>query len=131
MVIVLISIVSAVAVPQFLDFRDDAKSAVTKERLMSLRNAIVGDSRNSRLGYFHHLGSYPASLNDLATQGSKPAYDPIGKIGWNGPYVDTSVSGWNLDAWGTAIQYSANARTLTSCGPNSTCGNADDIVLSF
>lgn len=131
MVIALIAIVSAIAVPQFVDFRTDAKKAVTQDRMGSLRAAIVGDARSGKTGYLSHFGSPPAALADLAIRGTQAAYDPINKTGWNGPYVDSTVAGWDKDGWGTAYQYNATTRMIRSCGPDLTCGNADDLVVSF
>jgi general secretion pathway protein G len=131
MVIALVAITSAVAIPRFLNLRNDARQAVTSDRMVSLRNAIVGDSSGNKLGYVSHMGALPATLNDLATKGSKPDYNPLNKTGWNGPYVDATVASWDRDAWGTAYQYSTTTRTLRSCGANLTCGDADDISLSF
>lgn len=123
MAVALVAIVSAVALPRFIDFRSDARGAVTTDRLNSLREG---------LGRFvSHMGAAPASLTDLTTKGTQANYDPINKIGWNGPYVDGSVSGWNLDGWGTAYQYTAATKTLRSCGANKTCGDADDLVVTF
>ncbi|MGZ3711943.1 MAG: type II secretion system protein [Bdellovibrionota bacterium] len=131
MVVLLVSIVSTVAIVKMIDFRSDAKAAVTRERLSSFRDAIVGDASLNRNGYLSHMNAVPTSLNDLTTRGVQPVYDPINKIGWNGPYIDGNVIGWNLDGWGVAYVYSAAARTITSCGPDKTCGNADDISVTF
>lgn len=131
MVITLVAIVSAVAVPQFIDFRADAKKAVTLSKLNTLRSAIVGDASSRRQGYISHMGAIPASLNDLVSQGAKPNYDPISKLGWSGPYVDGTVSDWNLDAWGTALSYEPANRRILSCGPNKTCNDADDLPITF
>lgn len=123
MAVALVAIVSAVALPRFVDFRTDASAAVTKDRMGSLREAMQK--------FVTNMAAPPATLTSLTTQGTQPAYDPINKVGWNGPYVDGSVSGWNADGWGTAYQYTSATRTLRSCGPNKTCGDADDLVVTF
>lgn len=123
MAVTLVAIVSAVALPRFIDFRGDASSAVTMDRMASLRDGLKKFQAN--------MAAAPAALANLTTQGTQPNYDPINKVGWNGPYVDGTVTGWNLDGWGTAYQYNAGTRTLRSCGPNKTCGDADDLVVSF
>src|SRR3989338_11629730 len=94
MVILLVSIVSGIAVTQFVDFRGDAKTAVTKGRLSSFHSAIKGDAASARAGYLSDLGTIPASLNDLVVLGTKPTYNPLTKLGWNGPYVDSTVADW-------------------------------------
>lgn len=131
MAVALIAIVTAVALPQFINFGSDAKKAVTQDRMSSLRLAITGDAKSGKTGYLSNLGAPPATLNDLVVQGTQPVYDPINKTGWNGPYVDSTVTGWNQDAWGTAYQYDATNRTIRSCGANLKCGDADDLVVSF
>lgn len=131
MVVLLVSIVSAVSIVKMIDFRNDAKLAVTRERLNSFREAILGNASTNQRGFLNHVGSVPASLTALTTRGTLPAYDPINKTGWNGPYVDANVANWDRDAWGTAYQYNAATRTITSCGPNLSCGNADDISVTF
>lgn len=137
MVILLVSILSAVALPQFIDFRTDAKIAVTKEKLNAFKLALLGDARQvvngqpTSPGFIKNLGSPPSSLNDLVAIGSQASYDPFSKRGWNGPYLDSSESSWNLDGWGTALVYNSVSRSITSCGPDKTCGNADDISINF
>lgn len=134
---VLLGILAAVAIPSFIDFRDDAKRSTTLQRLDELRKAIAGDSRlvsggeYTKPGFIAQVGSLPTSLNDLINIGAYPAYNPFTKIGWRGPYVLTTDPAWNKDGWGTVIQYSSVSRTVTSCGPNLTCGNADDITVNF
>ena len=81
--------------------------------------------------YLSHMAAIPTALNDLSVQGTKPAYDPINKSGWNGPYVDIRVADWDFDAWGRSYQYTSATRTIRSCGPNGTCGDADDISITF
>jgi prepilin-type N-terminal cleavage/methylation domain-containing protein len=131
MVITLVAVLSAVALPQFIDFRDDARSAVTRDRLNSFRSSILGDPGTGRTGYLTHFGSPPPSLNALIVRGAQPVYNPVTKIGWNGPYVDGTVPDWDRDAWGTALVYSGATRTLRSCGPNRSCGDGDDLTISF
>jgi type II secretory pathway pseudopilin PulG len=137
MVILLVGILSAVAVTQYVDFRKDAKTNVTLARMNELRMAIVGDPRQVAAGqyvssgFISQVGSVPTALADLTAQGAYPTYDPYSKTGWRGPYISTLQADWQKDAWGTAFQYDAGARTITSCGANLTCGDGDDIVVSF
>ncbi|RZA08450.1 MAG: prepilin-type N-terminal cleavage/methylation domain-containing protein [Proteobacteria bacterium] len=144
MVLVLLGILTAVAIPQFLNYGNDAKAAVTKDRLFALRSAIVGDARLvsggrfSSAGYEIHCVGLPATLADLITQPAAgicaSAYDPFNQRGWRGPYVNNSDGTYNADAWGTTIQYfttSAPLRTLRSCGPDKSCGTGDDISITY
>jgi len=156
MAISIISILAVVGVTQFSDFGTDAKKALTMEKLMALKVAIDGDphfyaaGEFSKAGFQANCGAAPAvalpataaQLTDLITMPSSgtcaTVYDPFTKLGWRGPYVSTTDSSWNKDAWGTYIEYSINAPltipatgTLLSCGPDLTCGNSDDISVTF
>ncbi len=137
MVVILVGIISVVAIPNFINFTDDGKTVTTQEKLISIKKAIIGDpsivmgGRVVAAGFYAHIGSYPASLNDLVTQGAYPVYNPFTKIGWRGPYLDSSSADWNLDSWQVAIVYSQAGQTITSCGPDGACGNADDIQVAF
>lgn len=137
MALILLSVLAAIAIPSFINFSDDARITVTTERLNEIRRAIVGDSRlvaNGRQvnpGFEAHMGALPTALTDLTTQGAQANYDPFNKTGWRGPYLDSTVADWNLDAWGNAIVYNSGARTLTSFGPDQAAGGGDDIVVSF
>lgn len=72
--------------------------------------------------YRYHTGSYPASLDDLAST-------RIVKAGWNGPYVKQIVD----DPWGQPYVYvpdaSGGAPTLYSRGPDKRGGTTDDIMV--
>ncbi len=142
--VLLVSILSAVGIGQYLDFTKDARTVVTQQKLAALKLAITGDGRfyasgaPTRLGYEANCLGLPGTLTDLVTQPGAgtcaSAYNPYTKQGWRGPYVSNTDPGWDKDAWGHAIQYfSAGppARTLRSCGADGACGNADDITLVF
>ncbi|MCB0420776.1 MAG: prepilin-type N-terminal cleavage/methylation domain-containing protein [Bdellovibrionales bacterium] len=137
MVLILVGILSAVAIPQFINFNDDARITVTTERLNQIKMAIIGDSRHvaqgryTNPGFENHMGALPTALTDLTTQGAQATYDPFTKRGWRGPYLSTTSADWNLDAWGNAIVYNSGARSLTSYGPNGASGGGDDIVITF
>lgn len=137
MVVSVVGIMGVVAIPNFIDFRTDAKQSLTQEKLVNIKKAIIGDARiivDGRIvaaGFIAHVGVTPTTLDDLVTQGAWPTYNPFTKQGWRGPYLDSSSSDWNLDSWGTAIIYDQAGRTITSCGNDLTCGNADDIQVSF
>lgn len=137
MTVTLVGIMSAVIIPQFIDYSQTAKTTVTQEKLISMKQAIIGDprvvveGRVIALGFLNHIGSLPSSLTDLVSQGAKVTYDPFTKKGWRGPYLNNTDTNWNRDAWGTLIEYSAASRYVRSCGPDKTCGNADDISVSF
>ena len=70
-VVALIAIITALAVPQFRHTPQKAKEAVLKEDLYTLRDVIDQ--------YFTDKGKYPASLEDLVETGyiRKVPIDPI------------------------------------------------------
>jgi len=129
MMLTLTAIMTAVAVPAFMNLGNDARTAVTKAKLVEIRQAIIGTNQNT-LGFKLNMGRYPTSLDELETQGVLPHYNPISKTGWDGPYIGSSA-GWDKDAWGVSFVYDDVGRTIKSCGPNGTCGNDDDIIVSF
>jgi prepilin-type N-terminal cleavage/methylation domain-containing protein len=140
-----LTVLLMIGIPQFTDFSVDARKAVTRDRLSAIREAIVGDPRlvsggvYTKPGYIGNCLKVPDTLTYLAAKpadsGVEPTcvndYDPVTRLGWNGPYLDTTPSDWNKDAWGTAIVYSSAGRTLTSWGPDLGSGGGDDISLSF
>ncbi len=140
-VILILSILATIGITQFLDFSGDAKTAVTKDRINQIRLAIIGDPRlisggvYTSPGYIIHCGGVPASLTNLVTMPGagtcSAAYDPLTRTGWRGPYVSNSVTDWDHDAWGTALDYDGTNREISSCGPNLNCGDGDDIIMGF
>ena len=141
MVIVLLSIISIVAVPNFIDLRDDARSAVTKDEMTAIKRAIIGDARVSTggtypvAGYEADAGKLPGTLTDLVVQpAAVNTYDPLTRLGWRGPYVDSSAnSDYQKDAWGTVYVFTTDPRRIRSWGPNKSdnAGADDDIDLTF
>jgi type II secretory pathway pseudopilin PulG len=144
MVLLLLGILTRIAVTQFTNFTTDAKTAVTRDKMNAIKNAIVGDARfvaagkYSKQGYEAHCLAPPTTLTDLTTQPGAgtcaSAYDPFTKRGWRGPYISTTDSTYNVDGWGTTVQYfvaGPPARTIRSCGADTVCGNSDDITITY
>jgi prepilin-type N-terminal cleavage/methylation domain-containing protein len=142
--IMVLGIIAVVAIPNLVDLREDARTAVTKDEMAALKRAIGGDSRvvaGGRFafpGYEADMGALPTSLADLvlnpATGNTTQDYNPLTRRGWRGPYVDSSsTSDYSKDAWGTSYDYSAGSRRLRSWGPNKTdnSGASDDIDMYF
>ena len=90
-------------------------------------------------------GSTPTALADLVTKpgalldcsvdfvpGSGTYRE---RLNWCGPYVDQmfddAPDDYKTDSWGTEFDYDTGGLKLSSCGPNTTCGDADDIIFSF
>lgn len=139
MVIVLLGILAAVAIPRFYDIGADAKQNVTTHRLEELRKAIVGNpdavgsGTYSARGFRGDVGTFPAALADLVNIGTSPAWNRYTKTGWNGPYVSASGGEYLLDAWGNAFVYNpaGTPPTITSYGANGVSGGGDDIVVEL
>ena len=131
LIIVVIGILSAVAVPKISSVLDESKRSATLKEMNALRQAIVGDASQLsgghpvRGGYEGDVGALPGSLSDLiAKPGGVASWDRHTQTGWDGPYI--TRDGYGTDAWGNAYQYSAAERTLTSTG-----GGGAAIVLDF
>lgn len=140
LVILVVGIISVIAIPHFVDFRDDARDAVTRDEMQALKRAIVGDNRVVAKGsyvvpgYEADMSALPSKLGDLVTNPGATTYNPLTRSGWRGPYIDSSTnSDYSKDAWGTAYVYSSAGRYIRSCGPNGAddAGGGDDIELRF
>lgn len=141
LVLVLLAVLAAIAVPRYVDLTGAGKRNVTQERMNNMRRAIMGDptanvgGRFSYAGFRGDLNQIPSPLSQLTTQGALPAWDKFTRRGWNGPYVDTAQLN---DGWANPITIGGfdgsgvNGRTFTlrSAGPDGISGNADDIVLT-
>lgn len=64
---------------------------------------------------------------------SSPASGTFRQLrGWCGPYLEREAAGSDTlkrDGWKTLLQYTVSS--LRSCGPNRTCGDADDITTAL
>lgn len=74
MVVMLVAILAAVSIPQFIDFRVDAKNAATQSALGTLRTAIVTQYSNMILRCGATAGTFPTAAqiaaNDITTGGA-------------------------------------------------------------
>jgi len=137
-VLLLIGLVAAVAVPRMIDLIGPSKKTITERELLNLKRAMVGNpdlvaaGSYTQRGYEGDVGALPDALADLVT---KPAgvsnWDPWIKKGWNGPYMEAQSGDYLKDAWGTNYVYSRASRTITSYGPDKAAGGGDDIVVQF
>ena len=128
-VIVILGIVAGVAIPKFSSLSEQSRVSATKDEMLRLKEAIIGDPRVvgsgeylSR-GFEGDIGYAPSRLIDLAVRpDSIPAYNKITRVGWNGPYIDSSEQNYLKDAWGSLYTYSPASRTITATGttPNLT-----------
>lgn len=88
LVILLIGILSAVAIPNFIDFRTDARNSATKGALGALRSAIA-------------IATAAIALKEDPTLGSFPKY-PTSSEMWNNEFLAASPSSHSVLA-GTNI----------------------------
>lgn len=131
-IIVVLGVVAAVAIPKIGDLITGSKTNATKEEMLRLKGAIMGNSaatsggRFSDRGYRGDVGSFPPNLTGLVTKpGGVAVWNPYTRLGWHGPYIDSTGGDYLLDAWGVVYQYDSTARTLTSTG------SGTNIVINF
>jgi len=131
-IVIVLGIVAAVAIPKIGDIINSSKTTATKEEMMRLKRAIMGNSavasggRFSDRGYRGDVGSFPPNLTGLVTKpGGVAVWNPYTRLGWNGPYIDSTNGDYFKDAWGASYVYDSTARTLTSTG------SASNIVVQF
>lgn len=131
-VIVVLGIVAGVVIPRIGPLTEQSKVNATREEMLRIKTAIRGDpsliagSEYINRGFEGDVGYAPSQLRDLARKpDSIPAYDRFTRVGWNGPYVDSSGQDYLYDAWGLLYSYNPTARTITSIGAD------PDIVVNF
>jgi len=132
-IIVILGIIAAVAVPKFSDIINSSKINATKQEMDALKKAMVGNpavvagGEYIDRGFEGDVGFLPSRLVDLVViPDSITAYDRLTRLGWNGPYIDSSGGDFALDAWGNSYVYLPGNRRLVSTG-----GGADSINVSF
>ncbi|MFQ5901723.1 MAG: type II secretion system protein GspG, partial [Thermodesulfobacteriota bacterium] len=124
-----------------------SRDRITKQEMETLRRAMVGDPSlvgagiYSSRGFRGDVGRFPANaegLPALVTNPGDPAWNRYTRTGWNGPYVDANIgdefgqtNSYLRDAWGNNYVYDSTVSppTITSCGPNGSCGDGDDLVV--
>jgi type II secretory pathway pseudopilin PulG len=132
-IIVTLGILAAFAVPKFADMAESSKVNATTQELTNLKRAVVGNpavvagGQHVDRGFEGDVGHLPERLQDLAVKPDSIAvYNPLTRLGWNGPYIDTSGGDYLADAWGNAINYTPGSRLLFSTG-----GGGDTIKVTF
>ena len=131
-IIVVLGILAAVAIPKFADMMDSSKTAASRKELQSLREAIVGNPEvvSSGVvidrGFLGDVGFVPSQLSDLVVKpDSVPIYDKLTRLGWNGPYIDGDGNDYQSDAWGVAYSYDPAGQRIASVG------GPDSIQITF
>jgi len=122
-IIVTLGILAAVAVPKFADMANASKVNATRQELHAIKKAIIGDPTVTAggayidRGFEGDVGFVPSRLPDLVSRpDSVAAYNALSRLGWNGPYLDSSGSAYLSDAWGNTYVYVPAARTILSVG---------------
>jgi general secretion pathway protein G len=133
-VIAVISILAAMAVPYAVKIIDQSREESTKKQMEEIHRAIMGDPKGPTTGYLGDMGVLPTLLSRLNTP-PVPLPQATGtlgvKYGWYGPYVKIgySTGAYLVDGWGTPLVYnSPGAGQITSYGPNRASGGGDDIT---
>lgn len=121
-VIVVLGVLASVGIPVIGGMIDSSREKATKQELLLLKTAIVGQTGAAELrGYENDVGSLPPDLTGLV---SKPAgvanWDRFTQTGWNGPYIESNNNEYLADAWGVNYIYNAGARTIMSAGGSDT-----------
>lgn len=132
MIIVVLGILAAVAIPRFGDISDSSKITATKKELQNLKVAIAGNpdavagGKYVDRGFEGDVGYVPSSLQDLVTKpDSVTAYNQLTGLGWNGPYIDSTEDNYLKDAWDVAYVYQPSNRRILSVG------SSDTITVGF
>ncbi len=131
-IIVVLGIVAAVAIPRIGSVLENSRIAATREEMNHLKLSIVGDPRTTaggeyvNRGFEGDVGFPPEQLTDLIRKpDSIPPYDKFARLGWNGPYLDSTGQEYLYDAWDSLYHYNPASRTITSIGGSS------DLEITF
>ncbi|MFC1475282.1 prepilin-type N-terminal cleavage/methylation domain-containing protein [Candidatus Zixiibacteriota bacterium] len=131
-IIVTLGILAAVAIPKFGDLTDNSKITATKNEMMAIKRAIVGNAEAISGGQYidrgfeGDIGLPPTALQDLVIKpGSLLVYNKLTSIGWNGPYLDSTEGSYLSDAWGVNYLYQTSGRKIISVG------GSDSIIVNF
>lgn len=123
-VLVIIGLISAVAIPQVMKLMESAKAKAARIQLET-----VGQSLNH---FSIDIGRYPTTQEGLAALLNMPDDDPA----WDGPYVRGPEQ--LKDPWGRALLYEAPSTagtgkfTLRSLGADGAeGGSGDDLDLDY
>ena len=133
-VIAVVSILAAMAVPYAVQIIDQSRREATKKEMEGIQRAIMGDPGGPTAGYLGDMGALPATLGRLNTQGAQagPTTGTLGvKYGWTGPYVNAGfdAAGYLSDGWGTNYAWnSPGAGQIRSAGPDRAINTPDDLV---
>jgi prepilin-type N-terminal cleavage/methylation domain-containing protein len=131
-VIVVLGVLAGFAVPRFADMTSSSKVAATLDEMNGLKKAIIGNpsaiagGEYIDRGFEGDLGWAPSRLQDLAAKpDSLSLYNQLTRLGWNGPYIDSSGGAYLKDAWGVNYSYDRATRRIKSTG------GPDSLIVTF
>lgn len=131
-IIIVLGIVAAVAIPKFSDISESSKIAATKQEMNNIKTAIVGNPElvsggvYVNRGFEGDCGISPSLLVDLVSKpGSLSVYNKLTRLGWNGPYLDNNNGEYALDSWGANYVYQPSSRRIISIG------GVDSIIVNY
>ncbi len=146
-VIFVIGILIAYVTPTALNrAAKNARITTTRQKMVQLRNAIVGNSELVSggeyidVGFKGDVGRLPFNLLELVIKPTDTdTWNPFIKHGWNGPYIrDDSKHSFIFDAWGDTIKFLSDSLGdtigLRSKGPDGLTDplpTNDDIKILF
>ncbi len=120
-IIVVLGILAAVAIPKFSEISDSSKVTATKKEMQNLQRAIIGNpsiiagGQYIDRGFEGDVGFLPQQLVDLVTKpDSISTYNRLTRIGWNGPYIESTDNSYLIDAWGNNYIYQRSSRAITA-----------------
>lgn len=131
-IIVVLGIIAVFAVPRFADIASSSKVSATLDEMNNLKKAIIGNpsaiagGEYIDRGFEGDVGYAPSALRDLAAKpDSISAYNRLNRLGWNGPYIDSSGGVYLKDAWGVNYSYDRAGRRIVSTG------GPDSLTVTF
>lgn len=129
-----LAIAASVAVMNTATLESSAGSKQTYARMDKIRAAVTAYRANGN-GNPPNLDALLTAPNGAAAcaPDTAPASNNFRQLrGWCGPYLERDAAGSDMlkrDGWKTLLQYTGTS--LRSCGPNRTCGDADDITTDL
>ncbi len=132
MIIVVLGVLAAVAIPKLGDVTENSKITATKKELLALKVAISGNpdavagGKYIDRGFEGDVGFAPSLLQDLVTKpDSVSPYNKLTSLGWNGPYIDSTEGNYLKDSWSVDYAYQPSSRRIISSG------GSDSIIVGF
>jgi len=116
-VVAILSILTGIMVPMAHKVWERNETAQTRQKLVQLKKAIVGDQGQVQNGIRMHFGfvgdngGLPDSINNLVD-------NPGTFANWNGPYLAGGFdpAEYNIDAWGNSLLYEIHSPPLSVAG---------------